>query len=314
MDKKSRFLAAVEGRAVDRPPVTAWVHFLSDHLPGAEAAGLHLKFQQEYDWDLVKVMNDYRYPVPPGAESLAEQETLQRYRAPLSMDEACFAEQLACLETLRMELGPTVPLIDTLFDPYQQIVRNIGRDQETALWAGGQRALDALDGVCKTMCAYIAAARRAGADGFFLSVNGAIPEGQPRGASREIYERFQRPFNLRLLEAAKGSVRILHVHGAGLDFERVLDYPVDAWSWSDRLPGNPSLAELRTKTSKCLMGGLDETQFSERSRPLLGAQVDDALRQAGRDRFILAPGCTVPSFTPQRLLRFLRDYTLTGSA
>jgi uroporphyrinogen decarboxylase len=131
----------------------------------------------------------------------------------------------------------------------------------------------------------------------------------PRGVSREIYERFQRPFSLRLLEAARGSVRVLHVHGAGLEFERVLDYPVEAWSWSDRLPGNPTLAELRARTPHCLMGGLDETQFSERSRPLLAAQIDDALAQAGRSGFILAPGCTVPSFSPQRLLRHLRDHT-----
>ena len=64
-------------------------------------------------------------------------------------------------------------------------------------------------------------------------------------------------------------MRVLHVHGAGLEFERVLDYPVEAWSWSDRLPGNPTLAEMRARTPLCLMGGLDETQFSERSRPLL---------------------------------------------
>ena len=35
----------------------------------------------------------------------------------------------------------------------------------------------------------------------------------------------------------------------------------------------------------------------------------DAIRQAGRERFILSPGCTVPSFTPQRTLRCLREHT-----
>lgn len=147
MTPRERFLAAIEGRALERPPVTAWVHFLSDHLSGAEAAGLHLKFQRAYEWDLVKVMNDYRYPVPPGVDTLAEPQALERYCARPRPDvarEPCFAEQLACLA------------------------------------AGGQRALDALEAICQTMCAYIAAARRAGADGFFLSVNGAIREGMPR--------------------------------------------------------------------------------------------------------------------------------------
>lgn len=309
---RDRVRAALEGRAQDRPPVTAWVHFLSDHLSGAETAGLHLKFQRAYGWDLVKVMNDYRYPVPQGVDSLAEPGVFGRYRV-LGMDEPCFAEQLACLARLRAELGPDVPLFDTLFDPYQQILRNIGRDQEPALCAVGQPVLDALEAVCSTLCDYVAASRRAGADGVFLSVNGAIREGMPRGVAREVYERLQRPFDLRLLDAARGGMRILHAHGAGLEFDRVLDYPVDAWSWSDRLPGNPSLAEMRARVPQCLMGGVDESRIAEFSRPALAAQIDDALRQAGQAGFILAPGCTVPSFTSSRVLQYLRDYSLYRS-
>ena len=33
------------------------------------------------------------------------------------------------------------------------------------------------------------------------------------------------------------------------------------------------------------------------------------LQQVGSQNFILAPGCTIPSFTSQRNLHFLRDYT-----
>jgi uroporphyrinogen decarboxylase len=104
-------------------------------------------------------------------------------------------------------------------------------------------------------------------------------------------------------------VRILHVHGVGLEPERVLDYPCEVVSLSDRLPGNPTLAQLRTLTERCLMGGLDETRLQERTLPSLAREVDDAIAQAGRKKFILAPGCTIPSFTPRRTLHFLRAYT-----
>ena len=40
MNKRERFFAAVRGEKVDRPPVTAWVHFLSDHLSGEQTAAL----------------------------------------------------------------------------------------------------------------------------------------------------------------------------------------------------------------------------------------------------------------------------------
>ena len=70
MNKRERFYAAVRGEKIDRPPVTAWVHFLSDHLSGEQTAALHRCFAEAYDWDVVKVMNDYRYPIPAGVHTL----------------------------------------------------------------------------------------------------------------------------------------------------------------------------------------------------------------------------------------------------
>ena len=308
MKKRERFLAAIEGRAVDRPPVTAWVHFLSDHLSGEETAGLHAKFLRAYDWDVAKLMNDYRYPVPPGLELLDSAVALRRFKS-LSLDERAFAEQLRAIESLRRELGPDWPILDTLFDPYQQVLRNVGFSQAGAIVMHREAALEMLDAVADTLCRYVAAARAAGADGFFLSINGAIREGFPRGASEAVFREFQRPFDLRLLAAAEGAVRVLHVHGVGLDLDRVLDYPCEAFSVSDRLQGNPTLAQLRERTGRCLMGGIDETRIQERTLPDVRAEIDDALAQAGRERFILAPGCTLPSFSPQRTLRHVRDYT-----
>jgi uroporphyrinogen decarboxylase len=309
MNKRERFLAAVRGEKPDRPPVTAWVHFLSDHLSGEQTAALHRSFLEAYDWDVCKVMNDYRYPVPAGVQTLEDPASLRAFK-PLSLDEPCFAEQLKCLAALRAGLGAGIALIDTGFDPYQQILRNVGFDQAAHMWKHKDDTLRALESVADTLCRYIAAVKAQGVEAFFLSINGAIREGFPRGSSEQVYAAFQRPFELQLLQAAEGMVRILHVHGVGLDLARVLDYPCEAISISDRLPGNPSLAEMRRLTPKCLMGGIDETRFQERNLPALAREIDDAIAQAGRSKFILAPGCTIPSFSPKRTLAFLRAYTL----
>ena len=308
MNKRQRFFAAVRGGKIDRPPVTAWVHFLSDHLTGGQTAALHRCFLETYDWDVAKVMNDYRYPVPEGVQTLEDPASLRKFKV-LGLGEPCFAEQLSCLQSLRDALGPEIALVDTGFDPYQQILRNVGFDQAAHLWSHKAEALGALDAVAETLCNYIAAVKRLGVEAFFLSINGAIREGFPRGSNQEVYETFQRPFDLRLLKAAEGMVRILHVHGTGLEMCRVLDYPCEVISVSDRLSGNPSLAELRKLTPKCLMGGIDETKFQERNLAALAHEIDDAFAQAGRRNFILAPGCTIPSFSPKRTLAFLREYT-----
>jgi uroporphyrinogen decarboxylase len=120
MNKRERFHAAARGEALERPPVTPLVHFLSDHLPGEETARLHQRFLEAYDWDLLKVMNDYRYPVPTGVQTYEDPESIRAFR-PLALEEPAFAEQLKCVAALRTALGPDVALVDTLFDPYQQI-------------------------------------------------------------------------------------------------------------------------------------------------------------------------------------------------
>ena len=306
MTPRERFFAAVEGRPVDQVPVTTWVHFLSDHLPGGETASLHERFLKAYGWDLAKVMGDYRYPVPAALRSLDDPALLDQFGV-VGLDAPCFAEQLTCLKTLRTAMGPDFPLVETGFDPYQSILRNIGRDQESQLWQYREPTLRALERACDSICGYVRAIKKLGVEGYFYSTNSAIPAGFPRGASQEVYETFLRPFDLRILKEAEGMVRILHVHGTGLDMARVKDYPCEVINLSDRLAGNPSLRELRQWTDKCLMGGLDESRFADMSLTAIAAQVDDAISQAGREKFILAPGCTIPSFSPQRSLAFLRE-------
>ena len=215
MTPRERFFAAVEGRPVDHVPVTTWVHFLSDHLPGEETASLHERFLKSYAWDLAKVMGDYRYPVPAALRSLDDAALLDQFEV-VGLDAPCFAEQLKCLKALRAAMGPDFPLVETGFDPYQSILRNIGRDQEANLWKYRAPTLRALERACESIRAYVRAIKKLGVEGYFYSVNSAIPAGFPRGASQAMYETFLRPFDLRILKEAEGMVRILHVHGTGL--------------------------------------------------------------------------------------------------
>ena len=98
----------------------------------------------------------------------------------------------------------------------------------------------------------------------------------------------------------------LHVHGTHIDMKRVLDYPVEVFSVSDRLQGNPSLAQLRAMTHKCLMGGINEAKIQERSLPEIRDEMRDAFKQAGRKKFIISPGCTSAPQTPEHILRCVR--------
>jgi uroporphyrinogen decarboxylase len=299
-------MAAIKGGPIDRPPCTAWVHFATDRLGGSKHAQRHARFVRDNDWDICKVVNDFRYPAPEGMETLTSEADIRRFgRAPMSSEN--FAEELKCIRLLRAEFGADMPIMITGFDPFQQVLRRVGYSRAPLIYANRDAALTMLDAVCDSMCEYMGLVRDAGCDAVFFSVNSAICPPQTRGVNEEVFRTFLRPFEIRMLEAMAGMVRVLHIHGTSLDVRRVLDYPVEAVSVSDRLAGNPSLRELRAMTDKCLMGGVNETAISERSLPEMREEVFDCTRQIGREKFILSPGCTIPTQTPWYLLRAIRD-------
>ena len=54
--KKERVKAVLNGELADRPPVTCYHHFTDLEHGGAQLmADTFLKFQQEYDWDFIKL-------------------------------------------------------------------------------------------------------------------------------------------------------------------------------------------------------------------------------------------------------------------
>lgn len=307
MSQRERFLAAVAGAPVDRPPCTAWLHFATDALPGDVFAARHAEWFRRFDWDICKIVNDYRYPLPEGIETIDGPADLERFDRVTAAHPA-FQEQPKAIKALRAALGPEVPIMDTGFDPFQQIMRKAGYDRAKVIFANKRESLRALDAVCETMGEYSRALKAAGCDAVFFSVNGAIKPPNARGVDEETYRTFMRPFDIRMLEAMKGMTRVLHVHGTELDVKRVLDYPCEAISVSDRLPGNPSLRELRAMTPKCLMGGINEAAVFERALPVLRAEVKDAVAQNGSMRnLILSPGCTIPAQTPTFVLKAFRE-------
>src|SRR5699024_6194186 len=154
MTKKERFLAAAKGESVDRPPLTAWVHFQSDHLSAVEVADLHEAFFNAYDFDILKVMNDYRYPVPAGVRTLDDPEALKQYTK-LSRDQPVCATQLEVLRILRERMGPDIPIVEPLFEPHQQILRNVGFGESENFFNNNSLALEAVDRVTETTLDYV---------------------------------------------------------------------------------------------------------------------------------------------------------------
>lgn len=307
MNRRQRFLAAVRGEALDHVPVTAWCNLATDGVDGAENARRQLAWFEAGAWDICKAMNDYRLAPPAGIEMLRGPNDLLRF-ARRALTERALAEQLVCLRRMRDTLPDDVPLLDTLFEPFFSLLFAVGFSQAAFIRAHRAEASIMLDALSETYIEYIAAVRTVPVDGVLYATNACILPPSSRGISSEEFRAFHEPYDLRLLAAMQGVVRIVHAHGNPLDITRILNYPFEVLSWSDRLPGNPSIAQVRTMTDKCVMGGIDETRLHERSLPEVRAEVADTLAQSGGTRkLILSPGCNVNSGISMRHLRCLRD-------
>ncbi len=298
MTKRARFNAALRSEPVDRVPISTWLHFGSEHLNGEDSARRHVDFYKAYDWDYLKVMNDYRFPLPE-IRAVTGKADLARFE-PLGPRDGISATQLDCLRRLRQGLGPDVPIIETLFNPLQTLVRAAGRGAQQVVLAHPAEARVALEAITETLIAYLFALRDEGVDGVFYSINGAVQTEQG-GLTDTEFETFVAPYDRRILAAAEGMARIVHIHGVNLRFDRCADYPCEAFSWS-HFNSAPSLAEARALTSAALVGGIDEQAIDHQTEIEAAADVVHSAAEAGTRGLILGPGCAIPSDTPHHNL------------
>lgn len=306
MNRMDRFHAAVEGRSVDRIPFIMWLHFVTSSLDGAESARLHARFFREFDLDAAKVISDYRWPLPAGMETFESPRDMAKIRVADMADDS-FQQQFRLHRVLRADLGADWPLMDTSFDPVQQITRKTGLDTTQMIYDNPRESKPMLEAITESLILYIRELKKIGVDSVLYSIHGAICPPHGIGIDEATFNEFHKPYDIAVLEEMKGMVRVLHACQWHLDFNRIKDYPFEVLSWADRHETNPSLAAAREFfPGKCLMGGFDHTKVIGRSLPALRAEVKDAIAQTGGRQMILAPGCTIASQVPCHLIDCIR--------
>jgi uroporphyrinogen decarboxylase len=303
MNKIERVRATLAGQSVDRPPFTIWYHFGNQHASPDLTARVHLDFFEHYDLDLLKVMNDYDYPMPAGLDVVESAADLARL-APFDPEKTPLGQQLRAIETIAAALRNQALFVDTVFDAWNTLRRNVVKEAIFDLMTRAPEAVEAaLRVVNANLIRYARATIERGAAGIFLSVPASEEE-----LTAEQYERFMRPFDLELLEAirGRGECHVLHAHGSRLYLDRLLDYPAQVLSWAD-LNGGPPIADVRRRTGLTLMAGLDHVKFPTVSAGAVRNEVAAARAQGGATRFILAPGCSVPTYSYPPLIQAARN-------
>jgi uroporphyrinogen decarboxylase len=304
---KERVQACINNEDLDRPPVALWRHFPADDQSPEALAAATLNFQRTYDFDLVKVTPASSFCVKDwGVEDqwMGDTEGTRRYTRHIIEDPRDWetlpllaptsphlAGQLACLRSIRAELGPDTPLLQTIFSPLAQAKYLAGNDKIIShLRLYPDAVMIGLATIAETTRRFVEACLETGIDGVFY----AIQHAQASLVTLEEYKTFGLPLDQEILEPAQELwCNLLHLHGHDVYFSILdsLSFPIV--NWHDR-ETYPSLAEALTLFAGAMCGGMRQDTLVYKDQAEVREEAADAIRQTNGKRFILGTGCVVP--------------------
>lgn len=320
--KRERLEATIAGEPTDRTPIALWRHWPGDDQDAASLAMAHVKWQQDYDWDLVKVSPASSYClVDWGVEDrwTGQEEGTRVYTKrvvtepegwtalkPLDPTKGMLATQIEALALLREAWGERVPFLATIFSPLAQAKNLAGTERALAHMRSHPDAfLEGLETITESVLRYVEAAEAAGVSGIFY----AIQHARYRLMSPTEYKTFGQPYDEEILSAASNLwLNMIHLHGNDdVMFDVVADYDTPLLNWHDR-DGNVSLQQGMEQFSGGLSGGVSRDTMHTGNPVDVLDQARDAVEQTAGRRLLLGTGCVIMTNTPTRNIRALREF------
>jgi len=325
MNKWERVEAALHGADVDRVPISLWKHYhLQDRAP-KQLAEVTLGFYRQFDIDLIKLTPSGLYPiqdwgatiqfgsdddflplaVQPVITSAGDWETLPR----LDVSKGALRRELDMIRYVADGLQGSAPFMMTIFSPLNiafklcgdkisgKLVLDYMRQSPQQLHAG-------LAVITDVVRDYAAACLEAGAPGFFFATQMACHD----LVTPEEFKEFGVPYDLQVLESLTGKSRVTMLHACKENpmFDLVAGYPVDVINWA-ALTSGTSLTDARQLTDRPLAGGLSLDTLLNGTEDDVLAEARQAIAQAGRTGFILAPDCVIRGPSPDANLAAARQ-------
>jgi uroporphyrinogen decarboxylase len=321
MTRRERLLATFAGEPTDRIAVALWRHFPGDDQRPADLADATLTWQAQYDWDFIKVspassfcLVDWGIQTRFGGGDEGTREYINTVvKSPedwaslpvLDPHVGALGNQLQCLELIRDGVGTEVPFIETIFSPLSQ-ARHLTEPERllSHLRRHPQQVHAGLETITRSTVAFIEACKPHGIAGIYYAVQwanfGVLSEAE--------YREFGEPYDRRILAAAADCwFNMLHLHGADVMFDLVVQYPGQALNWHDR-ETPPSLREGLKRFRGAVSGGLEHWQDVLRGDPdQIRERAADAIAQTSGRRLILSSGCVAPCNAPFSNLRAVRQ-------
>ena len=298
VNSRERILQVLDqSRPNEYVPAAFFLHF--ENKLGRKAVDDHKAFYKATNMDFVKVF--YEIAVPKvEINSGKDWEKVPVY------SEDFFAPQVAVIADLAREFGTEAFVLPTVYSPLALAHQTLGRGKDfKKLIAEDPKAFGkAIKNLALSIENYLRAARKAGADGFYVSSQG----GDGNSLPEKIWKEQVREWDKYVSEVANeiGEINILHICDYGTPYKNAealyayADYPASIINvplkFSDGSTLN--LKEAQQRFGRPIFGGLER----------LGVIAKGSI---AAPNFILGADCTVPGDTDWDKLRAVIDYAHT---
>ena len=318
---RQRLEKCLTGDKPDRTPVALWRHFPVDDQTPEGLAAATVRFQKEYDFDLVKVTPASSFCLKDcgiedawnGADEGTRDYVRRVIHSPddweklqeLSPTKGQLGAQLECLRLIVRELGPDTPVLQTIFSPLSQAKNLVGPEN---LIIHLRKYPEAVHAGLKTLTLNIQTFTEAVFETGIAGVFYAVQHAQHGLLSESEYLTFGKAYDLPSLQPAKkGWLNMLHIHGQDVMFDLISDLPLEIINWHDRETA-PSLDEAKEIFSGVICGGLRRYESIVLGTPEeIRAEAQDAIDSTNGTRFILGTGCVTPITAPHGNLLAARN-------
>lgn len=293
MTKLQRVQAVLEGKVPDKVPAGFWFHYPAS-LSAEETAGAHLKLFHHTDEDIMKIMQDFMYPITGTVTKESDWYKI-KFESPAS---AAFQKQAEVIKRILDDMGGQAYTVQTMFGPFKAASFAFG---DELLMEHAKRCPDAVAAGVRTIAEmwveWANAYMDLGVDGIYFSAQ----FGEPGRFTDEGWEKLVKPSDLLALSAAEeraGKFNILHICGEPeYAFKTVLprfaDYPGAMVNWSVKDNGF-SLAQGKELFKRPILGGLNNKgNILRGSDEEIRAEVNASISGFGSASMMIGADCTI---------------------
>lgn len=293
MNKLERVQTVMRGETPDVTPAGFWFHYPST-FTAVEMAQAHLELYRHTDQDVIKMMQDYAYPVTGEVKNPEDW-----YHVKLEGTSSPQFRKLAeVIERVKDGSHGEALLFQTMFSPFKAAVNQFSdalvmahaRENPKALLAG---ITTLAEGLAEWADAYL----NLGADGLYFSAQ----FGEKGRFSKEEWETLVKSSDLRVLRVADDRAdkyTIVHICGEPeYDFKTNVDwftdYPGDLINWSVKDNGC-SLEAGREFFQRGILGGLNNKgNLISGTDAEITAEVTSVIDRFGQKGLMIGADCTV---------------------